>query len=99
MLFSIISHHSPVTPGMQLAALFAVGLAPIAGQFGIVPGVISGMLHGAIVMCTADLYGGLNLYNNGFSTGWVAIFMVPTVESFMRHFESRRNNKAQKKQK
>lgn len=99
LLFSIISHHSPVTPGMQLAALFAVGLAPIAGQFGIVPGVISGMLHGAIVMCTADLYGGLNLYNNGFSTGWVAIFMVPTVESFMRHFESRRNNKAQKKQK
>lgn len=99
LLFSIISQHSPLTPGMQLAALFAVGLAPIAGQFGVVPGIISGMLHAAIVMCTADLYGGLNLYNNGFSTGWVAIFMVPTVESFMKHFELRKTHKAQKKQK
>lgn len=96
-LFSLISNYAPVTPGMQLAALFAVGLAPIAGQFGAVPGVISGILHGAIVMCTADMYGGLNLYNNGFSAGWVAIFMVPTVESFMKHFEDRKHRKAHKK--
>lgn len=98
LLFSIISKHAPVTPGMQLAAIFAVGLSPIAGQFGAIPGILSGMLHGAIVMCTANMYGGLNLYNNGFSAGWVAIFMVPTIESFMNHFEDRRHRKAKKKE-
>lgn len=98
LLFSIISHHSPVTPGMQLAALFAVGLAPIAGQFGIPAGIFAGMLHAAIVMCTSDMYGGLNLYNNGFSAGWVAIFTVPTVESFMKHFEDRKRHRIRKKE-
>lgn len=71
---------------MQIAALLVVGVAPIAGEFGVVAGIISGMLHVAIVMCTSQMYGGLNLYNNGFSTGWVAIFMVPFLESFMKRF-------------
>lgn len=71
---------------MQIAALLVVGVAPIAGEFGMIAGLISGMLHVAIVMCTSQMYGGLNLYNNGFSTGWVAIFMVPFLESFMKRF-------------
>ncbi|MBQ7954760.1 MAG: DUF1576 domain-containing protein [Lachnospiraceae bacterium] len=77
-------------PGIQLAAIFAVGIAPIAGQFGIVSGLIAGLLHAVIVMCTSNLYGGLNLYNNGFSAGWVAIVMIPVVESFMTRFKVRR---------
>lgn len=89
-LFTFLSKYSPVTPGIQLAALFAVGLSPIAGQFGVAAGLLAGMLHSAIVMCTAGMYGGLNLYNNGFSAGFVAIFMVPAMESFMKHFENRR---------
>jgi len=71
---------------MQIAAIFVVGVAPIAGEFGVVAGIISGMLHVAIVLCTSSMYAGLNLYNNGFSTGWVAIFMVPFLESFMVRF-------------
>jgi len=71
---------------MQIAAILVVGVAPIAGEFGVIAGLISGMLHVAIVMCTSQMYGGLNLYNNGFSTGWVAIFMVPFLESFMKRF-------------
>ncbi|WMC93395.1 DUF1576 domain-containing protein [Kineothrix sp. MB12-C1] len=73
----------PDTPGIQLAAIFAVGLAPIAGQFGAFVGVLAGFLHAAIAMCTSDLYGGLNLYNNGFSSGWVAVVLVPVVEGFI----------------
>ena len=72
--------------GMQIAAIFVVGVAPIAGEFGVLAGIISGMLHVAIVMSTSQMYAGLNLYNNGFSTGWVAIFMIPFLESFMRRF-------------
>lgn len=89
-LSTFLTIYTPDTPGIQLAAIFAAGLAPIAGQFGIIAGMIAGFLHAVIVMCTAQMYGGLNLYNNGFSAGWVAIFMVPVVESFMKHFKERK---------
>lgn len=84
------------SPGILIAAMFVVGLSPIAGQYGVIPGVLAGMLHVAIVMCTAQMYGGLNLYNNGFSAGWVAIIMVPVIESFMHQYESRKKRKRAK---
>ncbi len=95
-LSTFLTQYSPSTPGILLAAMFAVGLSPIAGQFGVVAGVFAGILHSAIVMCTSSLYGGLNLYNNGFSAGWVAIVMIPVLESFMRHFEDRKHRKKSK---
>lgn len=87
---TLITRFEPATEGIQLAAVFAVGLAPIAGQFGILAGMIAGMLHAVIVMCTSQLYGGMNLYNNGFSAGWVAIVMIPVLESFMTRFQVRK---------
>lgn len=89
-LSTFINDYTPATPGIQLAAIFASGLAPIAGQFGLIAGILAGMLHAAVVMCSGALYGGLNLYNNGFSTGLVAIIMVPMLESFMKGFEERK---------
>lgn len=89
-LSTFLTRFEPTTPGMQLAGIFAVGLSPVAGQFGPIPGMLAGMLHSVIVMCTAQMYGGLNLYNNGFSAGWVAIIMVPALESFIRDARSRK---------
>jgi len=89
-LSCFLSQYVPTTPGIQIAAVFCIGLAPIAGQFGSVAGIIAGMLHAAIVMYTSQMYGGLNLYNNGFSCGWVAIIMIPLIESFMSRFEHRK---------
>ena len=66
-----------------------------AGQFGIIAGLIAGALHSAVVVCTSSLYGGLNLYNNGFSTGLVAIILVPTLESFIKGFKVRHGKKDQ----
>jgi len=77
----------PTMPAVQLAALFSAGIAPIAGQFGIISGVFAGMLHTSVVMCTGKMYSGLNLYNNGFSLGIVAIIMIPILESFMKKFK------------
>lgn len=91
-LFTFISRYEPATPGIQLAAIFGVGLSPIAGQFGPLAGILAGVLHSAIVMCTSGMYGGLNLYNNGFSAGWVAIFMIPALESFIKRFKVRKKN-------
>lgn len=96
-LSTFINKFEATTPAIQLAAMFAVGIAPIAGQFGIVPGIFAGALHVAIVTCTSAMYGGLNLYNNGFSCGWVAIFMVPLLESFIKRYELRRNRKNDQK--
>lgn len=95
-LSGFVTQYSPLTPGIQIAAIFGVGVAPIAGQFGPMAGIAAGFLHAAIVMYTSQMYGGLNLYNNGFSAGWVAILMVPLIESFMSRFEHRRGKKKTK---
>ena len=89
-LSTYLNQFTPETPGVQLAAIFAVGLGPIAGRFGVIAGILAGMLHVAIATCTSQMYGGLNLYNNGFSAGWVAIIMVPVLESFMLEYKNRK---------
>lgn len=80
-LSCFVTQYTPVTPGIQIASIFCVGLAPLAGHFGNIAGIVAGFFHTAIVMYTSNLYGGLNLYNNGFSAGLVAILMVPIMEN------------------
>lgn len=88
-LASTVGIYSPQTPSFQIAAIFSCGLAPIAGQFGIIAGIAAGFLHSAVVANTGVLYSGMNLYNNGFAAGFVAIFMIPIIESFMKHYKRR----------
>ena len=68
-------------PSPMLALLFSTTLAPVAGQFGVIPGLIAGYLHSSVALNVGILYGGMNLYNNGFAGGIVAIFMVPVIQS------------------
>lgn len=93
-----ITRYSPTDAGLLIAAFFVVGISPIAGQFGVFAGILAGMLHSSIVMCTSSMYGGLNLYNNGFSCGWVAIVMIPAIESFMNSYEIRKQRRKEKKE-
>lgn len=97
-LSTFISQYSAADPGLLIAAFFVVGISPIAGQFGPIWGILAGMLHACIVMCTSQMYGGLNLYNNGFSCGWVAIVMLPTIESFMSSYEVRKQKRKEKRE-
>lgn len=92
-LSTFFNHMAPTTPGIQMGAIFAVGLAPVSGQFGIPAGILAGMLHAVVVVCTSSFYEGLNLYNNGFSTGIVAIVIVPMLESFIKGFKLRHKKK------
>lgn len=92
-LSAFLTNQSANAPGILIASFFVVGISPIAGQFGVGAGIIAGLLHAAVVMCTSQMYGGLNLYNNGFSCGWVAIIMIPMIESFMKHFEYSKQRK------
>ncbi len=71
-------------PVIVLAALFGTSLAPIAGGYGIFYGIIAGFIHSSVVLNVVTLHGGLNLYNNGFSAGIVATFMVPIIDAFRK---------------
>lgn len=67
---------------MLVAAIFGTGLGPISGFYGSLYGVIAGFLHIALVHNVNTLHGGLNLYNSGFSTGFIAGVLVPILENF-----------------
>ena len=63
-------------PGPLLAALFCTTLAPLAGKFGILAGLIAGELHLPMVMHVGSLHGFMNLYNNGFAGGLAMLIIV-----------------------
>ncbi|WXR61039.1 DUF1576 domain-containing protein [Peptostreptococcaceae bacterium AGR-M142] len=70
--------------GIIVSVMFSTTLAPIAGTYGVIPGIIAGFLHMAIVTNIGIIHGGINLYNNGFSGGLVAGFLVPIIDAFKK---------------
>lgn len=66
-------------PSVQLAALFATNLAPIAGHFGWQWGILAGFIHSSASLSVGAMHAGLNLYNNGFAAGIVAAVLTPVV--------------------
>lgn len=84
VLLAIISniHEASSTIGI-LSAIFGTTLAPIAGYYGAGWGTVAGFLHMAIAMNIGYLHGGMNLYNNGFSGGFVAAALVPLIDNLL----------------
>lgn len=78
-------HYTPDYPSLQIAGLFGTTLAPIAGHFGWPFGVLAGFIHSALVLQTGGPVAGLNLYNNGFSGGLIAIVLYPTITAIVKH--------------
>lgn len=78
-------HYSPNYPSLQLAGLFGTTLAPVAGHFGWPFGILAGFIHSALVLQTGGPVAGLNLYNNGFSGGLIAIVLYPTITAIWKH--------------
>lgn len=72
-------------PGPTLAALFGTTLAPFSGRFGPFIGLLAGMLHLPMVMHVGEMHGYMNLYNNGFSGGLVAIIIVALLRDLKPH--------------
>ncbi len=85
IVIGAITNSQPVnSAAMVLAVLFGTTLAPIAGEFGIIWGIIAGFLHSALVMNLGFLHLGMNLYNNGFSGGFIAIFLQPIIDAWKK---------------
>lgn len=81
VIFSALLFGKPLdSAGVILAAIFVTTLGPIAGQFGPVAGIIAGFIHLILVMQTGSWYGGINLYNNGFSGGLTAAVIVAVIQ-------------------
>lgn len=70
----------PAAPGAILALLFGTTLAPIAGEFGLLVGVVAGFLHFAMVHRTGAWHAGMSLYNNGFAGGLTATLLAAVME-------------------
>lgn len=84
-LGGMVMHWSLSDSAVQLACLFCTTLAPISGYFGWPFGVLAGFLHSSVVLYTGSPVAGMNLYNNGFSGGLVAIVLYPTIIAIARH--------------
>jgi len=87
VLATYINQWDPMSPVNTLAILFSTCNAPIAGQFGWLWGIVAGFLHVSLAHWVGNLNGGLNLYNNGFTGGIVALVMVPVILSFYKRKE------------
>lgn len=69
-------------PGPSIALLFVTALAPVSGKFGVFYGVLAGFIHLLIAPQAFALQGGFDLYNNGFTAGLVAGFVVVIAQQF-----------------
>ncbi len=71
-----VHHATIITIG-----LFSTGLCPLAGRYGALVGIFVGMAHLHVTLSTASWHAGMNLYNNGFSSGIVAMLAIPVLEA------------------
>ena len=78
----LLMRTSPAVESLQIAGLFGTTLAPMAGTFGVLAGVLAGALHSAVVRQTGGPVAGMNLYNNGFSGGLVTVALYPLLTAF-----------------
>lgn len=77
---------------IAVSGLFGTALAPLTGTFGPLAGIVAGWLHLAVVQNVGFVHGGLNLYNNGFSAGIVAGFLLPIFNMISDNNNSRKIN-------
>ena len=70
--------------GIVLAVLLSTTLAPIAGTYGPIIGMVAGVFHMILVTNVGVIHGGINLYNNGFAGGLAAGILVPIIDAFKK---------------
>lgn len=84
ILMCLITKMNITSTSIIIGILFSAGVAPIAGRYGIVAGIIVGMLHIVILPLCRSFQGGYDLYNNGFCAGFVACILIAIIEAFKK---------------
>ena len=80
VLLSFVSVWNLNDGAVMLGACFVTCICGVAGKYGPIWGIISGMLHVSIVRNIAVNYGWLNLYNNGYAAGIALLILLPVIE-------------------
>jgi hypothetical protein len=83
LLVNLFNIHDAASSFALMAALFGTTLAPIAGRYGALAGVLAGILHMSLVTNIGFLHAGMNLYNNGFSGGFIAAVLCPLFDAMI----------------
>ncbi len=83
LLGALTNRVDPTSSALQLAGLFGTTLAPFAGVFGWPFGVLAGLIHSSVVLQAGLPLEGMNLYNNGFSGGLIAIVLYPILTALV----------------
>ena len=81
----LTKHWDINAPAAQFAAMFGTTLAPIAGTYGVLPGVVAGFLHSSVVQNAGLGYSGTNLYNNGYCAGILCIVMYVVLKEIIKN--------------
>lgn len=84
VIATIISKGDLSSTGAIITVLFSTTLAPIAGHYGVLAGILAGFFHMGLVSNLSYLHGGMNLYNNGLTGGLIAAILVPILESYRK---------------
>ncbi len=84
-LYSLITKVPLNSQYLCIAVCYATGLAPIAGRYGNIYGVLVGAIHAFIAGITPPMHGGFNLYNGGFTAGLVSLVMYPVIQTIAKH--------------
>lgn len=87
VLISFLAAWNLNTQAIAVGICFATGLSPISGRWGWHWGVVAGALHSCLVSYTAAIHGGFNIYNGGFTSGLVALMLVPLLEMFCKEIQ------------
>lgn len=82
IFFNYINNGINISVSLVIAILFSTSLAPLAGHYGSIAGIIAGFCHILLVSLVGDLHHGLNLYNNGLASCFVAAILYPLFDSY-----------------
>ena len=89
-----IQNQYTLTVSQVMMFVFASGVAPIAGRYGAIYGLLIGALHIIFTPIVISLQGGFDLYNNGLSAGFEAALVTVLAEKiFTRRKKHGRKSK------
>ncbi len=83
-LASLLGANAINAQAIMVGLCYASGLAPIAGVYGSLFGIVAGAAHYTLVTSVPALHGGFCLYNGGFTSVIIAMMMVPQLETFFK---------------
>ncbi len=96
-LASLLGVNAVNAQAIMVGLCYASGLAPIAGVYGPLCGIVAGAAHYTLVTSVPALHGGFCLYNGGFTSVLIAVLLVPQLEAFVKTKSERRDLRRDKR--